>query len=121
MDSLIQLIILISAFIFGFNYATFYVPVYLQRPGEAVETLPQEKEILWFIRYYGRKYLPVYIQKPLFSCEMCMSSIWGSLFYWTYILNGNLCHINSLTLIKWAVVVIAVCGLNRIIKQLAHL
>ncbi len=121
MDSLIQLIIITSLFCFGFNYVVTYIPMFEYQAGRnSTEIIPKEREVLWFIRFYGNRYLPVWIQKPLYSCPMCMASIWGSIFYWGSVLNTDQI-INSLTLIKWVAVVVAVSGLNRIIKGIAQI
>lgn len=119
---IIELIFITSLFCFGFNYVTSYIPEFDyisgQNPKEVTPT--KEKELLWFIRFYGNKYLPIYIQKPLYSCPMCMASIWGSVFYWGSVLNTEQV-INSLILIKWLAVVVAISGLNRVIKGIAQL
>lgn len=121
MEGLILLIIICSLFCVGFNYSTSYVPVYEHVAGQLPkEQIPDKTELLWFIKYYGNKFLPVYIQKPLYGCLMCMSSIWGSIFYWGYVLNSP-GRINGLTIIIWVVVVMAVCGLNRIVKQASQI
>lgn len=125
MDSLILLIIICSFWCFGFQYCTLYTPNMgfknndIMKQVELYPTDPK-KELLWFIRYYGNLCLPVWLTKPLYGCLMCMSSVHGSIFYWGYILTHP-GRINLLTFILWVVTVMAVAGLNRLLKQIAQL
>lgn len=124
MLELIELIFINSLFIIGFNYSTLYLINRDQKPSGTgltfKEIIPFDREILWFIRYYGNQWLPKSLTKPIYGCLMCMSSFWGTIFYWAYTLNSNQI-INSLTLIKWVVVVVVVCGMNRVLKGIAQL
>lgn len=45
-----------------------------------------DKEILWKLKYYAEK-LPTNIAKPLILCPICMSSVWGSIFFLSYNYN----------------------------------
>jgi len=120
MSDYILLILWCSLFIFGWHYATLYTPNFIhdQALGQR-EIKPNDTEIAWWFRYYTRN-LPKWIKKPLINCQMCMSSVYGSIFYWGYVLNTP-GRINGLTIILWVAVVVAITGLNRIIKQIAQL
>jgi hypothetical protein len=45
-----------------------------------------DKEILWRLKYYAEQ-LPTNIAKPLLLCPICMSSVWGSIFFLCYNYN----------------------------------
>ena len=105
-----------SLFIFGWHYITLYDPI------EASENNPfgkkaKNKEILWFIRFYlGNLLIKLFpksgavIAKPIIRCVVCMSSGYGTIFYFLFT-NRNL--------LLWPVFVIALAGLNHIIKSIA--
>lgn len=125
MADYILLILWSSLFIFGWDYATLYTKN-IENKVVGDKTIPIEhypldtkKEIAWWFRYYTRN-LPTYIKKPLITCVMCMASLYGSLFYWVYVLNTEK-PITSLTLVLWVVTVVAISGLNRILKQIAQI
>lgn len=45
-----------------------------------------DKEILWKLKYYAEK-LPHNLGKPLILCPICMSSVWGTIFFLCYNYN----------------------------------
>jgi hypothetical protein len=49
-----------------------------------------------------------YWLKPLFSCVMCMPSIWGTAGYWLFQPSPNI--------FSWVVYIVALAGLARILK-----
>ncbi len=114
---MITLIIVCSLFIIGLHYSFQFDltaqihPVTLEK-----ETIPINKEIAWFVKYYlhvalnGTRFH--WLLKPLCDCPVCMVSVYGSIFYWakTY---WYLDEITLLTFIKWPVMVVATAGLNR--------
>lgn len=57
---------------------------------------------------------PAFIHKPLFSCPQCMSSVWGTAFFFAFGLNDRLP--------SWAFIphVLALCGLTSIAMFLDH-
>lgn len=61
--------------------------------------------------------LPEIIYKPLVGCAACMSSIHGSLWYWTYgvVIFGP--EEVPLKVIVWIVYVFSLCGLNFILLE----
>lgn len=73
-------------------------------------------EVFYFIRKYAEKILPKFFHKPFFLCPVCMSSVYGSLFYWSDI--GIHSHvINSLTLVYWFVFCVVTAGIGRIMTK----
>lgn len=135
MIDIILLSIIISLFIFGWNYAITYTPIYNYIPTDKkedgqiihkqIEVEPDKKtrEIAWFFRFYIRKVLVLlfkdsadYFGKPIYGCVVCMASVYGTMFYWSYIINiGQI--INSKTIILWVVVVVMVAGINRVLRS----
>jgi hypothetical protein len=126
MMQIIELIVITSLFCFGFNYATLYTPNFtseLNAGGDGftqLQTIPKDRELLWFIRYYGDKYLRKEVTKPIYGCLMCMGSVWGSVFYWSFVF-GNESIINSKTIVIWVVVVAATSGLNRVLRGISQI
>lgn len=113
------LIILCSLFCFGWHYSTLYTPKFVLKGLVEVEVIPEKREIAWWFRYYTKDF-PVCIRKPLIGCVICMASVYGSLFYWGYVLNSGKI-INSETFVLWVVTVVATAGLNRILSQIAQI
>lgn len=107
-----------SLFIFGWYYSTLYDPF------ESTEENPfgkkaENKEIFWFFRFYvGNllvKLFPKYgatITKPIIRCVVCMSSVYGTIFYFIF---------TDRNLIIWPIFVIALAGLNHIIKSISQI
>lgn len=64
----------------------------------------------------SRERIPIWIQKPLYSCPICMASVWGSMGYTmgTYFLFGW----SAQLLILWPIYCFALAGLNGIIYNL---
>ena len=130
MTDLLQLILLTSLFIFGFHYVTLYTPNFkpdLKSDFNSVanspthkEVIPKERELLWWYRYYVIKYLPLVLQKPLIKCVVCMASPYTTLFYWSWVF-GTYQDINYSTFIIWVVAVVAVAGLNRLLRSVAQI
>jgi len=63
---ILLLLILNSLYIFGFANSTQY--------GLTVDKTPDDKELLWFIRWRLRN-APAWIKNPLFDCVICMASL----------------------------------------------
>jgi hypothetical protein len=107
-----------SLFIFGWHYATLYDPV------ESTEQNPfgkkaKNKEIFWFFRFYiGNLLVKLFpkngatIAKPIIRCVVCMASVYGTLFYFIF---------TDRNLFVWPIFVIALAGLNHIIKAIAQI
>lgn len=55
------------------------------------------------------------LRKPLFSCPICMASIWGSLFYWLFVPLGRT------ALENWIPFVLCVAGLNYVFTVIISL
>ncbi len=106
----LHLLITASLFIFGFNYAVDcdIIQKY-EGYGSELKSCPVHKNILWFIKFYGDKILPEYWTRPIYSCVVCMSSLWGSILYFTFTDHYNI--------IQWLVSVVALAGLNRLLKS----
>jgi len=109
-----------ALFIQGFNYCIQYDP--FTRPEgrfEEIEIGAHNKEIFWFIKFYGQKLLPKVLWKPFFNCPVCMASVYGSLFYWADIF-AHASIVNSRTLAIWFVFCVCLAGMNRIITKFIH-
>lgn len=81
-----------SLFIFGLKYST------------------QPSEILGKLGTWSTRVLPYWISKPLFGCLMCMSSIWGLVFF---VATKGVLHTYDYGVIT-LVYIIALCGFNWI-------
>lgn len=117
MNEILNFSFVISMFTFGLHYATLYT----QRRNESIELIPfpQDREVLWFIRYYINK-LPTLISKPLIGCIVCMAGPYSTLIYWGYIgLHFGFFH--PLFIVKWLVIAAVVAGFNRVIKNIAQI
>ena len=102
MTELLLLLIFNSLYIFGFSSATEY--------GLNVDKEPNDKELLWFIRWYLRN-APDWIQKPIFGCVVCMASVHS----WPYLLfNHELTLLNGATYIIY---IFALSGFNAIVND----
>jgi hypothetical protein len=92
---MIQHVILISLAITGIHICCRDGMVF-ERPRVWVQNI-----LDWALGYKAS----AYVQKPLFSCLMCMSSIWG--------LIG--CLVLNIPACDWIFTILSVCGLNAII------
>jgi hypothetical protein len=119
----ISLIIITSLFIVGLHKSTEYYLDYNNQPD------PNDRMVLWFLRYYAEQWFPSWIYKPLIGCTACMASIWGSLFYWIHYWGAwtiesfwSLPRFIIVTdvsfIMNWVVFVFAVSATNRIINNL---
>jgi hypothetical protein len=41
-----------------------------------IENRFTQKEIFWFVKWYGDQYLTEWLRKPLYDCPICMASFW---------------------------------------------
>ncbi len=96
-----------SFFIFGLHYS-------LGEPSiNDQNILTCKPAILSFIPYGIYKHFNINktLLKPVFLCPICMSSIWGTAFYW---------YNNSITnesIIVWPVYLVVLAGLTRLLKS----
>jgi hypothetical protein len=66
-------------------------------------------EIFGDVADYLEILLPKFLQKPIFSCYLCMSSVYGSLFFW-------LTHdLTNWHLILWPFYICALTGIGKVI------
>ncbi len=104
----LKLLFFNSLFIFGWNYATDYDMT-------TGNELNHFRNALWFVRYWTFMGLisirQVWLMKPLFTCVICQSSVYGSLGYWLFCPNANL--------IEWPIYVVVLAGLTRLLKSFA--
>jgi len=104
-----------ALFIYGFRYITSYTPKNQTKdnPFGDKPDKDTDKEIFWWFRYYIGKSLYKsrfeIILKPLFMCAYCMSSIYGTLFYFSQYNN----------LLLWPVFCICLCGLISVIEKIS--
>lgn len=73
------------------------------------------KQPLWFLAYYSRKWIGEYWSKPLFTCNVCMSSFWGAVFYTSFVLNQD--FLDGGDLIYGIIFIIALTGINKIMYE----
>lgn len=64
-----------------------------------------------YLFHFNKDGVPPWVKKPLTECPPCMSSIWGTMYYWliqspTHSAGG------------WVVFCIMLCGFNYFIVQL---
>jgi hypothetical protein len=125
MITLIATILISTLFIYGWSYCITYTPTGLIEMDKNEEMNPfgtsaENREIAWWFKFYlGNfiwNYLPILkpMLKPLFMCEVCMSSVYGSLIYW--ILMIYTAKITVLTFIIWPFIIVSIAGLNRLVK-----
>jgi len=94
---MIKLIIINSLFIFGV-YSALQRGMILEKLGDLIDKLPE------------------FYRKPLMSCPICMSSVYGSPVYWGfYLLNqGNI----FIAIIIYICYTFTLAGMNYIITSL---
>ena len=125
--SLVLIIIILSSlFIYGWSYCTIYTATGLDdnigKDFNPFGTGGTNKEIAWWFRFYIGNFIYKYtpklkpLLKPLFMCEICMSSIYGSIIYWLMMVIFS--NIAVVTFILYPIVIISIAGLNRVIKAI---
>lgn len=81
----------------------------------AVNILFQDDHLLEKRGEWARNNWPEWVTKPLFDCAICMSSIWGSAWFFIGLVIG----FDLMLPIKlWIPYVFCLCGLNTIINKL---
>ena len=121
MMEIIQLAVLTSLFIFGWTYATSFTPEGSTPENPYGDVPPVERQIAWAFRYYIGRFVSLrlpsmsWVLKPLLFCNQCMASVYGSISYLAYF------QLDVRHLLIWPVFVVIVCGLNRIISQIAEI
>lgn len=100
---MISQIIITGLFIWGIYYAT-------RVKWSDIEQKFTQKEIFWFVKWYGDKWLSEWITKPLYDCPMCMASVHSvalaALFFgftWNLLL-----------------IIPAVCGFNYVLNRVMY-
>ena len=87
--SILLMLLLNSLFIIGLhNAARFeFHPLGIKdcQGADQYGVMNDSKMLLWKLRYTAEKKLGLFYSKPLFSCPPCMASIWGTVFYFSYI------------------------------------
>lgn len=127
MGEMILLMLMACLFIFGWHYSTAYTPqgVELDEQGNCTNpygTTAHDREIAWWFRFYIGNFVmrrarwAEPLLKPLFQCVVCMSSLYGSAFYWAHALVVD-SSINSATVCMWPVFVVCLAGMNRVVKM----
>lgn len=127
---MIQLLIISALFIYGWQYVTSYDASDIENDETADPPInpygrsANNRQVLWFIRFYIGNFIWQFpnlriILKPLFNCTYCMSSIYGTLFYWGYhLVNGLNPEALLVTTLIWPVFCICLCGLIRLIERI---
>jgi hypothetical protein len=109
---ILELIAITSLFVLGLDFASQYDPAI-----NIDETKGEYREILWWYRYWLWKLVgETALYKPLIGCPVCMSSVYGTLMFWTLYSH----HLNTTTLIQWAVTVAGAAGLTRLLLHLLN-
>lgn len=71
---------------------------------------PDDKMILWWVRWYGSKYIPEFYQKPIYACMTCMASLFSLvptlIFTFEYLTNP------WYFFLAWPMITAATAGLN---------
>ena len=122
MTNILILLIFNSLFIFGVYKLTWYqAQVMVNEPTKELFTLVPtvtNRELLWFISFYGKKWFGYETMKPICLCPSCMSSVWGSIFFWVAIFTKFVICATVLQIgFLYIAYVIALCGLNHIISR----
>lgn len=86
-------LIIVTAWIWGVK-AVFTDPFILHKQGEWLD-----------------KKLPSWIRKPLFRCPVCMSSVWGTYFYFYFDHAG---------IMDWIIFVFALAGISYLLKEFLY-
>lgn len=92
---MLETIVIISLICLGIN-VLFWKGMILHKFGKALEYTMQDSKFNWIL-------------EPLYSCPICMASIW-TFIYWLY--TG--CHFDLIA------VMIAVCGLNTVLLSVVQ-
>jgi hypothetical protein len=107
-----------SFFIFGWYYSTLYDPIGSSEYNPFGKKA-ENKEVFWFFRFYvGNLLVKLFpkkgaiIAKPVIRCVVCMSSIYGTFIYFLFT-DGSL--------LIWPIFIIALAGLNYIIKAITQI
>lgn len=123
--TILIIILLSSLFCFGWEYCISYTPEGIETDGKGGIINPyglsaKNKEVAWWFKFYLGKYLSNYpmILKPLIQCVICMSSVYGTIIYWTFLLI--FVSITWKCAILYPFVLVMVAGLNRIIKMITQ-
>lgn len=72
---------------------------------------PHNRNVFWWVRYYGGRRLSDFWQKPVYTCTMCMSSFHSILPYFYH--QG----LSLDTLLEWPFYVMALAGLNYALME----
>lgn len=97
--SIFILLLLNLLVIVGFERITQY--------GYDVDKKPVDKEALWFVRWYSKKWLGGF-SKPICTCIVCMSSLHSTYVFWPHFSFG------WYNLYLYGVYVLALAGLSAI-------
>jgi len=77
---------------------------------------PTDKMILWWLRYLSIKHIGIYWSKPLFLCLPCMASVWGTIFYFTF-LFAFMQNITIFAFLIWPFYIVSLSGLNYVVSR----
>jgi len=92
-----------ALFIFGISAITTYE--------EDADGTISDRMALWFVRRWCIKNLGVFWSKPFVLCPPCMASVWGTIFYFTFLLVFQI-NINIFAVIIWPFYCVTLSGLN---------
>jgi hypothetical protein len=132
-ESMIQQIFIISLCIHAFRHLTRYISRKVPLVPSFNNPLTQQqkdslllqgaklerdeiinKELFWWIRWYGKKFLEFvhlkWLVKPVFECQICMAGPYGTIGY--FVLNYG--HWNIL---NFAITILAVAGANKVLQS----
>jgi len=109
-----------SLFIFGWHWCTMFD---LNDCSECKERIINKEIAWWFRKYLGdllEKVNMLWLTKPLYGCVVCMSSIYGTMFFIGDLFYRHLAF-DLLTIPKLIIYCVAVAGLNRLLKNLCQI
>lgn len=110
------LLLINSLFITGLYTLTMYEK---DQKGRISTKMP-----LWWVRFHTWQVVGDIWIKPLFACVVCMTSYWGTLFYWTFLiidagLIGVYADLSTNSLI-YVLYLICLAGIQKIVCHLIN-
>ena len=121
MTELITIILLLffnSMLIFGIFKLTDYDEEVIQTDNGTLDTIIRDKMLLWFVRKWLVDKIGLYYSKPFLLCPACMSSVWGTLFYW--VMTSTLFPVFDTfyqQLLFYPFFVVSLCGINSFLQR----
>jgi hypothetical protein len=97
-----------SFLIFGIFYCFAFQAEY-NHAKDKWDFLGDDSNVFGWFHFMLRKPLSEYWCRPIFGCVVCMASVWGTIFYCLFA--------HDLNIQSWLVQLVAVAGINSLLKQ----